>query len=260
MPFAGGDQGRTGMELMAYYYNANMSWHDGRLEGVITHKGDKGPKRAPYFPDIATLDIERGMSREIRDQPWQTDDSIGPWGYNTTVPYKDANAVIDKMIDTVSKNGNYLLNVPPKADGSLDEETIAILQRVGQWFDINGEAIYATRPWHVFGEGPNTRMAARANRSPYTSENIRFTQSKDGGTIYAIQMAASQVAEAENGGTVVLTSFAVDGPGAGVRVTGVSLVGSTDPVDWAREEKGLHITPPAEVPDELAVVYRIETR
>lgn len=255
VPFAGSDRGRTGLELLAYFYNANTSWHDGRLEGVLTHKGDKGPKRAPYFPDIATLDIERGMSGEIREQPWQTDDSIGAWGYNTTVPYKDANAVIDKMIDTVSKNGNYLLNVPPKADGSLDEETVALLQRVGQWFEINGEAIYGTRPWKAFGEGPNTRMGSRANRSPYTAANIRFTQSQDGDTIYAIQMAGPSENEA-----VVLTSFAVDGPGAGVRVTAVSLVGSSDEVDWAREEKGLHITPPAEVPDELAVVYRIETR
>jgi alpha-L-fucosidase len=253
VPFAGSDRGRTGMEMMAYYYNANMSWHDGRLEGVLTHKGDKGPKRAPFFPDIATLDIERGMSREIREQPWQTDDSIGPWGYNATVPYKDANAVIDKMIDTVSKNGNYLLNVPPQADGSLDDETVAILKRVGKWFDVNGEAIYATRPWHVFGEGPATRMTDRANRSPYTAANIRFTQSKDGQTIFAIQMAPPGEGE-----MLVLESFGADGPGSGVRVADVRLLGSSDSVEWSREEGGLHVTPPAKVPDELAVVYKID--
>jgi alpha-L-fucosidase len=255
VPFAGSDRGRTGMELMAYYYNANMAWHDGRLEGVLTHKGDKGPKRAPYFANIATLDIERGMSRSIREQPWQTDDSIGPWGYNATIPYKDPNAVIDKMIDTVAKNGNYLLNVPPRADGSLDDATVAILKRVGEWFAISGDAIYGTRPWQVFGEGPNTRMTDRADRSPYTAENIRFTQSKVGKTIYAIQMAAPT-----NGEELVLTSFGSEGPGAGVRVAQVSLLGSSEPVVWSREEGGLHITTPVKVADELAVVYRIELK
>ena len=76
-----------------------MEGHDGLLEGMITHKSDKGPKRAPYFEGVATLDIERGKSRQIRDEPWQTDDSIGPWGYNKTADYKDTNAVIDKMIE-----------------------------------------------------------------------------------------------------------------------------------------------------------------
>jgi alpha-L-fucosidase len=255
VPFAGSDHGRTGMEMMAHYYNANMSWHDGQLEGVLTHKGDKGPKRAPYFPNIATLDIERGMSREIREQPWQTDDSTGPWGYNSTVPYKDPNAVIDKMIDTVSKNGNYLLNVPPKADGSLDQETIDILERVGQWFAINGEGIYATRPWKVFGEGPATRMGDRADRSPYTPENIRFTQSKDGNVIFAIQMAPS-----EAGSELLLTSFGEEGPGADADIRSVELVGSAERVTWLRAAAGLKIISPAKAPDELAVVYRIRKR
>lgn len=255
VPFAGSDEGRTGMEMMAYYYNTNMAWHDGRLEGVLTHKGDKGPKRAPYFPNIATLDIERGMSREIRDEPWQTDDSIGPWGYNTTVPYKDPNAVIDKMIDTVSKNGNYLLNVPPKADGSLDEETIGILERVGKWFDVNGEAIYATRPWKVFGEGLETRMGDRANRSPYTAANIRFTQSKDGKMIFAIQMAPP-----EENAELMLASFGKGGVGADLEIHTVELLGSTEPVSWSREDSGLKIKSPAKVPDELAVAFKLQVR
>ena len=252
VPFAGSDHGLTGFDLMAYFYNANMSWHEGRLEGVLTHKGNKGPKRAPYFPDIATLDIERGMSREIREQPWQTDDSIGAWGYNPTVRYKDANAVIDKMIDTVSKNGNYVLNVPPKADGSLDDETVEILERVGKWFDINGEGIYATRPWHVFGEGPVTRMTDRADRSPYTAENVRFTQSKDGRTVFAIQMAFP-----DSGSELVLTSFASEGPGSKLEVTEVSLLGSDAKTSWSHDDEGLRIVTPNKAPDELAVIYRI---
>ena len=118
VPFAGSDRGRTGVRLFAYFYKRNMARHGGRLEGVLTHKGDKGPLRAPYFPDVATLDIEQGKSGHIRPQLWQTDDSIGPWGYNRDVGYKDSNVVVDKLIDVVSKNGNLLLNVPPRADGT----------------------------------------------------------------------------------------------------------------------------------------------
>jgi alpha-L-fucosidase len=253
VPFAGSDRGRTGMRLFAYFYNTNMARHHGKLEAVMTHKGDKGPKRAPYFPDIATLDIERGKSGQIRPQPWQTDDSIGPWGFNPEVRYKDPNAVIDKMIDIVSKNGNLLLNVPPHADGSLDDETVAILKGVGKWLKLNGEGIYATRPWKVFGEGPDVRMGDRDDRSPYGAANIRFTQSKDGSKLYAIQMGWPGGSE-----ELRLTSFAEDGPGADLKVSGVSLLGSDDTIDWSREANGLRITSPAAAPSDLAVVYKID--
>lgn len=254
VPFAGSDHGRTGMELFAYFYNMNMARHQGQLEAVLTHKGDKGPKRAPYFPDIATLDIERGKSRDIRPLPWQTDDSIGPWGYNRNVRYKTPDAVIDKMIDIVSKNGNLLLNVPPRADGTFDEETIAILKAVGAWFKINGDGIYATRPWKVFGEGPDVRMSDRADRSPYSAENIRYTQSKDGNTIYAIQMGWPG-----GGKEVRLASFAKDGPGADADVTDVSLLGSQERIAWSRDDDGLKITAPAVAPSECAVIYRLRS-
>jgi alpha-L-fucosidase len=253
VPFAGSDRGRTGMRLFAYFYNTNMARHDGKLEGVLTHKGDKGPKRAPYFPDIATLDIERGKSGHIRPQPWQTDDSIGPWGYNPDVPYKDPNAVVDELVDIVSKNGNLLLNVPPRADGTFDDETIAVLKAVGDWLRINGESIYATRPWTVFGEGPDRRMGDRDNRSPYGPENIRFTQSKDGCTLYAIQMGWPG-----DGAEVTLTSFAKGGPGGELKVREVSMLGVAPPFTWSRDEAGLHCTTPAAAPSEIAVVYKIK--
>jgi alpha-L-fucosidase len=252
VPFAGEDNGRTGLRLFAYYYNANIRRHGGRLEGVMTHKGDKGPKRAPYFEGVATLDIERGKSGHIRDEPWQTDDSIGPWGYNRRVPYKDANAVVDKLIDIVSKNGNLLLNVPPRADGTFDDETVGLLKRIGQWMAVNGEAIYATRPWKVYGEGSEVRMGDRDTRSPYGPESIRFTASKDGRTIYALQMGAPRV-----GSELLLRSFAQNGPGGDVKIAMVTMLGSTEPVAWSHDGVGLYITPGGAAPDELAVAYKI---
>jgi alpha-L-fucosidase len=252
VPFAGSDNGRTGMRLFAHYYNRNMSWHDGRLEAVLTHKGAKGPKRAPYFEGLATLDIERGVSREIRSAPWQCDDSIGPWGYNSTERYKTPDAVVDKMIDIVSKNGNLLLNVPPRADGTFDDETVHILKSVGQWLRINGEAIYATRPWRVFGEGPDARMDSRALESPYGPGNIRFTQSKDGRVVYALQMVWPG-----SGEEVLLRSLAKDGPGGDVRIARVDLIGSGEKIDWSASDDGLRLTTPDHAPSDLAVVYRI---
>lgn len=253
VPFAGTDHGETGLRLFAHFYNSNAAWHGGSPEGVMTHKGDKGSKRAPYFPGIATLDIERGKSSKIRQDPWQTDDSIGPWGYNAIKDYKDANAVIDKMLDVVSKNGNFLLNVPPRADGTLDDATVAVLKEIGAWFKINGEGIYSTRPWEVFGEGPNIKMRNRANVSPYTAECIRYTRSKDGSTLYAIEMAWPGA-----GAPLTLTRFADGEPGSGAGIKSVSMLGCDEEIEWTRDDAGLHLTSPGAAPDELAVIYKIE--
>ncbi|OQD43334.1 hypothetical protein BUL40_05735 [Croceivirga radicis] len=248
VPFAGEDNGKTGFEFFAWFYNRNP-------EGIITHKGDKGVNRAPYFEGIATLDIERGKSKTIRKDPWQTDDSIGPWGYNKTADYKDANAVIDKLIDIVSKNGNLLLNVPPKADGTLDEETISILSDIGDWFAINGEGIYETRPWEVFGEGPDTEMKGRANLSPYTYKNIRFTQSKDGNTLYAILMGWP----GENA-RINLKSFSKDHPGENYKIQQIEMLGSTDKIKYKHSKKGLSFTAPKTTKNNLAVIFKISLK
>ncbi len=253
VPFAGEDNGKTGMRFLAHFYNQNMAWHSGNQEGVITHKGDKGPKRAPYFEGIATLDIERGKSRDIREKPWQTDDSIGPWGYTAGAAYKDPDAVIDKMIDVVSKNGNYLLNVPPKADGTFDDETIAILKGIGTWFNINGEGIYATRPWKVFGEGPEVEMHNRDNKSPYTWENIRFTQSKDGKTLYMIFLGWPGANK-----KLAVHAFAKGGPGGSLKIKKVSLLGSDTSIKWNQGDSGLKLNTPDKAPSELAIIYKLE--
>lgn len=252
VPFAGEDNGKTGFEFFAWYYNLNKTWHDGAMEGVLTHKSDKGPKRAPYFKDIATLDIERGRSRTIRKNPWQTDDSIGPWGYNKTKDYKDANAIVDKMIDIVSKNGNLLLNVPPKADGTLDDSTITVLKEIGAWFAINGEGIYATRPWEVSGEGPDTKMGSRDNSSPFTYENVRYTQSKDETVIYAILLGFP-----ESVSTISLTEFGEGNPGASLKINEITMLGSDEEIRFKHKKDGLSFKSPATCENELAIVFKI---
>ena len=154
VPFRGDDMGKTGMDVIAHYYNHSMEMHGGKLEGVMCVK--ERPWQGLYAPGMTTLDYERGKANEIRPEPWQTDDSIGPWGYRKGASYMTPNAAIDKFIDIVSKNGNMLLNVPIKADGTLDDETVNVLEGMGRWLAVNGEAIYGSRPWYMFGEGPTT--------------------------------------------------------------------------------------------------------
>ena len=106
------------------------------------------PWQGLYDDGIATLDYERGKADSILNHPWQTDDSIGSWGYNPARPYMKPGLVVDKIVDIVSKNGNMLLNIPIKADGTLDKEATELLKEVGRWFKVNGEAKFME---HVLG-------------------------------------------------------------------------------------------------------------
>ena len=160
IPFLGDDQGQSGLEVIAYYYNQNASWHGGHNEGVMCVKHHKANDHGFYWEGVATQDFERGRADRLCEAPWQTDDSIGPWGYRRGAKYKSVDQIVDKMVDIISKNGNYLLNVPPRADGTLDEKTIAILTGIGRWLDVNGEAIYGSRPWTSYGDG-DTRFTTQ---------------------------------------------------------------------------------------------------
>jgi len=131
----------------SYYYNHAAQWGKGV---VLNYKNTA-------FPDsAAVLDMEREGQNNIRALPWQSDDALGDkwWGYIKNDHYKSPQYLVDELIDIVSKNGNLLLNVGPKADGTIPEEQKNLLLAMGKWLHVNGEAIYGTRAWHVFGEGP----------------------------------------------------------------------------------------------------------
>ena len=170
-------------KFAAYYYDRSIQW---RKPVAINYKHDAFPEEA------AVLDIERGQLDEIRPLFWQTDTSIDKrsWGYIKNPDYKPAEEIVGDLMDIVSKNGALLLNIGPRPDGTIPEEEQNILLQIGEWLKTNGDAIYRTRPWKVYGEGPTHVVAGSFKdtaRKPFTSEDIRFTTTDD--ALYAIALA-----------------------------------------------------------------------
>ncbi|MEM0966312.1 MAG: alpha-L-fucosidase [Verrucomicrobiota bacterium] len=177
--------GKIGLEVMAEFYNQNLA-SKGRLEAVYALKDHKHLERVGYHGEyregIGVLDVERGVVDDIHLNPWQTDTCIGGWYYKSEIEYKSPGEVISMLVDIVSKNGNLLLNFPLKPDGTLDDEEIWIAEEIGRWMDVNGEGIYGTRPWHIYGEGPTrleSGLFAEDKKKKFTARDIRFTQKGD---------------------------------------------------------------------------------
>lgn len=225
----------------SYYYNKGLEWNKGV---VLNYKNVSFPEKA------AVLDLERGKLEGIRGLAWQTDDAIGneSWGYAAGNTFKSAQYVITNLIDIVSKNGNLLLNIGPRSDGTITEEETQTLLGTGKWLDINGEAIYNTRPWKIYGEGP-TQSASGSfadQKVPFTAKDIRFTTKGD--VLYAIAMGQPA--------TNTLIKALGTKAGNGV-IASVEMTGSDEKVSWKQEADALAIKPSKNYPSENAVVYKI---
>jgi alpha-L-fucosidase len=228
----------------AYYYNRGAEWGK---PVAINFKEWEGRS----FPDgTGVFDIERGQSADIRPDFWQTCTSVSKnsWGYVTNHDYKDVGDIVDDLIDIVSKNGTMLLNIGPQPDGQIPAKEQEMLRAIGRWLAVNGEAIYGTRPWKKFGEGPTQIVAgsfADVKRQPFTGEDFRFT-SKDG-TLYAIALAWPA------NGKLVVKSLAADTQ----KVKAVKLLGHSGDVSWQQTERGLEVDLPAEPPSDFAATLKI---
>jgi alpha-L-fucosidase len=240
VPFRGEDAGSTGMDVIAHFYNR-------RPEGVMCIK--ERPWQGLYADGMTTLDYERGKAASILAEPWQTDDSIGSWGYNPAKPYMTPGLVVDKIIDIVSKNGNMLLNIPIKADGTLDKEATDLLINVGEWFDVNGEAIYGTRPWYMYGDGKN-EVGAHDLESSLTEKDFRYTTKGD--TLYAFVMAWPK-AKAK---PVVLPNLTAMNTRIN-EIVSVELLGHDGELKWENHGDGLQVWFPKEKPCEHAYALKI---
>jgi alpha-L-fucosidase len=224
----------------SYYYNKGLEWDKGV---VINYKNSSFPVKA------AMLDIERGKLTGIREPAWQTDDALGykSWGYIDNDKFKSAKYIINNLIDIVSKNGNLLLNIGPRPDGTIPQEEQDILLEVGNWLTINGEAIYGTRPWKSFGEGP-TQVAggsfSDSKDKPFIADDIRFTTK--GKDLFAISLDNPSK-------PLLIKSLSAE---AG-NIRSVEMIGSSEKILWKQDKTGLQIQPSTKYPAKHAVVYRI---
>lgn len=238
--------GAVGREMIAHFYNRNIE-RRGELEAVYTlknpamHTGNHGD----YRDGIGLLDVERGVVDDIQANPWQTDTCIGGWYYDTRRVYKTPAEVVHILIDVVSKNGSLLLNLPPRPDGTLDEQEEWIIKQVGAWMDINGEGIYGSRPWKQYGEGP-TRLSAGSfaelDVKGFTGEDFRFTSRGDVICAFAMGWPSD--------GEWLIKAF------AGKSVSAVELVGE-GPLQWKQDGEGLHVAAPERPPCDHAYCLKI---
>jgi alpha-L-fucosidase len=227
----------------AFYYNESLK-HGG--VGVLNYKNGAMPAHT------AVLDIERGQLSDIRPEYWQTDTSVSnkSWGYIEGDTFKTPLFIVQQLVDIVSKNGNLLLNVGPRSDGTIPDEVQKILREVGTWLHVNGEAIYGTRPWKQFGEGP-TKVVEGAfhdtDTQSYTAEDFRFTSK--GKTLYAIELASP------SGKETVIRSLKLS---SGTTVKSVTLLDSRAGLHFTQRSDGLHIDLPTQPPSNYAYVFRID--
>ncbi|MBB5712546.1 alpha-L-fucosidase [Sphingomonas xinjiangensis] len=241
--------GPVGLEAAADYYNRSIRWH-GKIDVVLTAKQLK-----PHERFGVVQDVERGFTDRLWDEPWQTDTCIGDWFYNVARlndrSYKTAEMVMQRLCDVVSKNGNLLLSVPQRGDGSIDSEEDKILDGMARWIAINSEAIYGSRPWHRYGEGPTVLtpgMQNEGNASAFKAQDIRFTTNK--GALYAAMLAWPE-------GPVTIASLA-RGKWHG-EVGEVTFLGG-GPVRHHRDARGLHLTLPSKPIGGFVPVVRIDGR
>ena len=243
--------GQTGLDIVSHFYNSNMQRHGGKLEAVVF-----GKAFVPQHLGAAALDLERGRSNEILPLPWQTDTCIGEWHYKRSIyenrEYKSAKTVIHMLADIVSKNGNLCLNIPLRGDGSIDSEEREILNGIARWMPANGEAIFGTRPFTVYGEGPPDVVATgnfnEGKGRAYTAEDMRFTV-KDG-RLYAVALGWPA------DGRLRIKTLAAGSKHMPQEITKVELLGG-GALKFERTRDALEVTLPATKLSEIAHGFRI---
>ncbi|MBF4470524.1 alpha-L-fucosidase [Flavobacterium sp. HJJ] len=237
----------AGLRIAAHLYNKSLKKNK-TVQTVVTGKILTEQQRKTMV-----WDIEKGQSNSIEPLPWQTDTCIGNWHYDRGVynnkRYKSAKTVIHTLIDVVSKNGNLMLNIPVRGDGSIDELERAIVAEIGVWMKANSESIYGTRPWKIFGEGPQQESAGaltaqgfnEGKGKPYTAEDIRFVQK--GKTLFATVMAWPE------NGAVLIKSLGKNAGYYTKNIKQVKLVSTGQKLEFTQNDNGLEVRFPNQKPE-----------
>ncbi len=230
-------------KLAAYYYNRAEEWGK---EVTINYKHEAFP------PNVATFDVERGALTDISPVYWQTDTAIGKlsWGYRFDNEYKSARQVICDLVDIVSKNGNLLINIGPKADGTITQEETDVLLTMGEWLKINSDGIYGTTFWKTFGEGEVNAVDGffkDGDEKAFTNKDFRFTYKN--GFLYVFQMRPSK--------TIEIKTLCKHNP-HDYLIESIELLGSNETIEFSRDEEALKINLKGELKNDLPICFKIE--
>ena len=240
-------ENEVGRSLIAHFYNEDMEKNKGQLDAVYNCKeASKGR---------FVRDVERGALDSICKDPWQTDTSIGAWFYSKGQKYTTPDQVIQMLVDIVSKNGNLLINVVQTPEGNLEPDALKVLDGIGNWIKDNGEAIYGTRPWKIYGEGSSTIQKQQKGEfdgikdvRPYESTDLRFTTKN--GDLYAFCMGTPTE-------DIDIKALGKNSKYAKKPVSSISIMGSTEKLNWKQTDNSLIINKPVKLPVYKVVVFKI---
>jgi len=235
--------GWGGMNIGAYFYNHSLRMHSGTVEAVLNLKDV--PDR---LAKAVVADYERGLTSAVMKYPWQSETCIGEWHYNRRLyekpgeygGYSSPRDIVHWLIDTVSKNGTFILNIPGKPDGTIDSKEMAVLDGITSWMQVNGGAIYETRPWKIYGEGPNSVKGGSFQGdtvSKLGEKDIRFTRNKANNVVYALVLGWPM-------DTVVVQSLGLSAPTSPGKVSRVELLGTGDKIGWRQDADALRVDLP----------------
>jgi len=232
-PFGWGD---VSTSMLANFYNGNIASNGGKLEAVYNSKDTK-PGQGVMFVE----DLERSVKEGGSPVPWQTDTSIGDWFYRTGQNYKTSTQIIQMLVDIVSKNGNLLLNIVQTPEGDLEPDVIKILEEMGEWTSVNGEGIYGSRPWKIWGEKPADAPVIEFNRfnterriaEAYTAKDIRFTTKGDALYAFCLGFPVEELKIASLGKK---SKYEVKD------IVSVEMLGSDEKIVWKQDDNALVIS------------------